>query len=116
MASPDSCALWLPDGLAAGPKDAFIDEHEFCHLHPLPEGSMHLTLPPEIRRPVIDLGWAEPHPATLLGVMTEALVLVYAPRNPKELAVVLSLIWSSYQFARGVTGHETGEQRLDWME
>src|SRR5882724_5278931 len=35
MASPNCRALWLPDRWAGGPRDAFIDGHEFCHLHPL---------------------------------------------------------------------------------
>ena len=38
MASPKSRALCLPDRCASGPREAFIDDHEFCHLHPLPEG------------------------------------------------------------------------------
>ena len=38
MASPRSHALYLKDELAVGPPEAFIDDHEFCHLHPLPEG------------------------------------------------------------------------------
>src|SRR5580704_16936866 len=41
MATPNSHALYLADELAAGPPEAFIDENEFCHLHPLPEGSIH---------------------------------------------------------------------------
>jgi len=98
MASPQSLALSLLDEFAAGPPDAFIDSHEFCHLHP--EGSLHLTLPDEIRRCAVDMGWAEQHPAARLGVMPQALVMVYAPRNRKELAIVLELIHSSYEFAR----------------
>jgi hypothetical protein len=100
MASPQSLALALPDEFAAGPPDSFIDNHEFCHLHPLPEGSIHLTLPYEIRLPAIAMGWAEQHPAARMGAMPRALVMVYAPRNFKELAIVLELIWSSYEFAR----------------
>jgi phospholipase/carboxylesterase len=100
MASPQSRALSLPDEMAAGPPEAFIDDHEFCHLHPLPEGSIHLTLPDHIREAAVERGWAEPHPAARMGFLTEALVMVYAPRNPKELAIVLNLICSSYQFAR----------------
>src|SRR5688500_7506416 len=38
MASPQSRALWLPDAFAGGPSEAFIDAHEFCHLHPPPQG------------------------------------------------------------------------------
>ena len=100
MASPQSLALSLPDRFAAGPPDAFIDDHEFCHLHPLPEGSIHLTLPYEIRRSAVAKGWAEQHPAARLGIMPQALVMVYAPRNARELAIVMELISSSYEFAR----------------
>jgi hypothetical protein len=100
MASPESIALCLPDRMAAGPHDAFIDAHEFCHLHPLPEGSIHLMLPPEIREPAQQMGWAEPHPAARIGIMPQALVMLYAPRNARELTVVMKLISSSYQFAR----------------
>jgi len=100
MASPESIALCLPDRLAAGPHDAFIDAHEFCHLHPLPEGSIHLMLPLEVRESAVRMGWAEPHPAARIGIMPEALVMLYAPRNSRELAVVIKLISSSYQFAR----------------
>ena len=38
MASPEQCPLYLADEFAGGPPEAFIDGHEFCHLHPLPEG------------------------------------------------------------------------------
>jgi len=100
MALPQSIALCLPDSYAVGPSDAFIDNHEFCHLNPLPEGTIHLTLPAELRVYAMTAGWAEPHPAARIGVMPAALVTVYAPRNSKELAVVLEFIVSSYEFAR----------------
>jgi hypothetical protein len=100
MASPLSIALCLPDRYAAGPSDAFIDNHEFCHLNPLPEGTIHLTRPVELRRSAMAAGWAEQHPAARIGVMPPALVTLYAPRNPKELTVVLAFIGISYEFAR----------------
>jgi len=102
MASPKSHALWLPDKCAGGPASAFIDAHEFCHLHPLPEGSIHLTLPDPLRDRMVRLGWAEQHPLVRAGVMPETLVMVYAPRDREELAISLNLIWSSCQFARGI--------------
>jgi Luciferase len=103
MASPESPALSLPDEVAAGPREAFIDGHEFCHLHPLPEGSIHLTLPPDIREAAVRVGWAEAHPTSRLGVLSEAIVLVYAPRSPRELVIVLKLVCSSYRYARGLS-------------
>src|ERR1700719_1245904 len=49
MASPECHALSLPDEFSTGPPGAFIVDHEFCHLHPLPDSSIHLTLPKDIR-------------------------------------------------------------------
>ena len=102
MASPKSHALWLPDRCAGGPASAFIDAHEFCHLHPLPEGSIHLTLPNPLRDRMVRLGRAEQHPLVRAGVMPETLVMVYAPRDREELAISLNLVWNSCQFARGI--------------
>jgi hypothetical protein len=101
MASPECCALSLPDEFSAGPPCAFIVDHEFCHLHPLPDSSIHLTLPKDIRERAIRRGWAEQHPVSRAGILPQTLVMVYAPRNSAELAIVLRLVWHSYQFARG---------------
>lgn len=100
MASPESRALCIPDDLSSGPPEAFIDGNEFCHLHPLPEGSIHLTLPFEIRGAAIEMGWAEQHPAARILAVPQTLVMLYAPRNPRELTTVMKLIVVSYQFAR----------------
>jgi hypothetical protein len=102
MASPECYALSLPDEFSAGPPWAFIVDHEFCHLHPLPDGSIHLTLPKDIRERAIQRGWAEQHLVSRAGILPETLVMVYAPRDSHELAIVLRLIWRSYLFARGV--------------
>lgn len=110
MATKGSCALSLPDLYADGPRDAFIDTNEFCHLHPLPEGSLHLTLPSPFRNQVIELGWAEQHPAVRSGTMPQSLVTVYAPRDTHELGIVLQLIRISWQFARGVLHSMTAPQ------
>jgi hypothetical protein len=103
MAAPECYALSLPDELSAGPSWAFIVDHEFCHLHPLPDGSIHLTLPKVVRECAIERGWAEQHLVSRAGILPETLVMLYAPRNAGELAIVVRLIWHSYQFARGVT-------------
>lgn len=100
MASPRSSALYLPDEFAGGPPEAFIDDHEFCHLHPLPEGCIHLTLPFILREEVVRLGWGERHPIAEIGFLT-SLVTVYAPRDCQEMTTVLGLIAQSCQFAQG---------------
>jgi hypothetical protein len=100
MASPLSHALYLCDEYAAGPPEAFIDDHEFCHLHPLPEGGIHLTLPKALREEVVRLAWGERHPIAEVGILTN-LVTVYAPRDREEMHAVLGLIVQSCLFARG---------------
>jgi hypothetical protein len=102
MASPDCQALSLPDALSAGPPGAFIVDHEFCHLHPLPDGSIHLTLPKRVRERAIRRGWAEQHLVSRAGILPETLVMVYAPRNSSELTIVMQMVWESYRFARGL--------------
>ena len=37
-------------------------EREFAHLHPLPDGSIHAALSPELVEEAIEQGWAEQHP------------------------------------------------------
>ena len=100
VASPECRALCVADSVARGPAEAFIDGHEFCHLHPLPHGCLHLTLPAESIEGIVAQGWAERHPLHKLGVM-ETLVMVYAPRNPAEVDVVLSIVEYSSRFATG---------------
>lgn len=101
MASPDANALYVPDTDVRGPEDAFIDGREFCHLHPGPEGTIHLTLPPALRESAIEMGWAEQHPVVRGGLLSKCLVLAYAPRDAAELEVVMELITASWNFTQG---------------
>jgi hypothetical protein len=101
LAVPQSRALCLSAMEACGPPEAFIDGLEFCHLHALPEGCIHMTLPPAVVENVVALGWAERHPVQNLG-MWRTLVMVYGPRDGAELDVVFSLVELSWLFARGV--------------
>ncbi|GAB3843495.1 hypothetical protein ACFPIJ_52150 [Dactylosporangium cerinum] len=55
---PDATALWLDESVLAGPKEAFIIEREFAHMHPRPDSSLHLHLPLELAVYAISGGWA----------------------------------------------------------
>lgn len=101
MAFPTSLALCLEDDFAHGPAEAFIDNHEFCLLHSLPQASVHLTLPREIRDRVVQLGWAEQHPGVRAGIIPPTLVMLYAPRDSEELCIASHLIGASCRFAKG---------------
>lgn len=98
---PGARALWLRDGVPAGPPDAFMIEREFAHLHPGPDQSLHAALPPDLAQAAIDRGWAELHPVARMGLIPPTTVMLYAPRDDEELDVVYGLVVASYRFAGG---------------
>lgn len=84
---------------------------EFAHMHP--DGSLHLSLPPDRAREAVDKGWAEPHPiASYLGI--EGMVMLYTPLDEEELEVVFQLIVESYDFITGssIQPDEIGQEVL----
>jgi Family of unknown function (DUF5519) len=96
---PGARALCLSPDVEAGPPEAFITGREFAHLHALPDSSLHLVLPELLATEAIEAGWGELHP--LAGDAVPATtVLVYAPRDPEEIDVVLGLVRRSYENAR----------------
>lgn len=98
---PGARALWLEPNDARGPRDAFLVGREFAHLHPPPEGSLHVALPPSLASEAISRGWAEIHPVARLGLIPGNVVMLYAPRDDAEVAVVLGLVRAALAFARG---------------
>jgi hypothetical protein len=96
---PGARALCLSADVEAGPQEAFITGREFAHLHALPDSSLHLVLPEPLATEAIEAGWGELHP--LAGTTVPATtLLVYAPRDPGEIDVVLELVRRSSEFAR----------------
>ena len=95
---PGARALWLREDVPAGPQEAFLIEREFAHIHPMPDGSLHAALPPEIAQEAVEKGWAEQHPAAR---MPQNVVMVYAPRDAEELEVVAALVEEAYRYAGG---------------
>jgi phospholipase/carboxylesterase len=118
MACASSLALCLNDDFAHGPPEAFIDNHEFCLLHSLPQASVHLTLPREVRDRAVELGWAEQHPGVRAGIIPQTLVMLYAPRNSEELHIAFHLIRTSCRFAKGALSGRQLDRRpsgvLSW--
>src|SRR5918995_6107885 len=50
---PGARALWLREDVPAGPREAFMIGREFAHIHPMPDGSVHAALPPEVAEEAI---------------------------------------------------------------
>src|ERR671913_1714513 len=98
---PGARALWLREALSAGPREAFMIGREFAHIHPMPDGSLHAALPPEVAGEAVEKGWAEQHPVARLGYIPENVVMIYAPRDESELEIVLKLVEESRRYAGG---------------
>jgi hypothetical protein len=99
---PGARALTLGSGEPIGPPEAFLVDREFAHLHPPPDRSLHAMLPLDLAEEAIDRGWAEIHPVAERGVIPRNAVMLYAPRDDAELAVVEGLVQASHAFARPV--------------
>jgi hypothetical protein len=108
---PGARAMTLPADAAQGPPEAFMVGTEFAHLHPAPDHSLHLVLPPAVASRVVEAGWAEQHPVARRGLITSGAVLVYAPRDEEEAELVSRIVTASFEYARersGLTGREIG--------
>jgi hypothetical protein len=101
---PGAQALCLASGSGEGPPEAFMIGREFAHLHPDPDYSLHLMVPVGLADQLISAGWAEPHPVALMGLLPRTAIMVYAPRDDDEAAVVARIVVSSRAFALGDAG------------
>lgn len=93
-------ALLLDRGRTAGPDAAFLlpGDGEFAHLHPDPDGSLHVALPDAQAYDALAKGWAVAHP--LAGVrVTAGMVLVYAPRDVAEVEIVAGIVAAAHRYA-----------------
>jgi Family of unknown function (DUF5519) len=99
IAPPGSRALTLNREDASHHSNAFMVDLEFAHIHNPPVGSMHLTLPAEIRDAAIAKGWALRHPLAIRNIVSPDVVFVFAPRNDEELAWAKLLIEASHTYA-----------------
>ncbi len=53
---PGARALWLREDVQPGPPEAFMIGREFAHIHPMPDGSLHAALPPEVAQEAVEKG------------------------------------------------------------
>ncbi|MGN9847292.1 luciferase domain-containing protein [Nonomuraea sp. H19] len=100
---PETRALHLDPAHASGPQAAFFgDSTEFAHLHGVLDGSLHALLPQPDAADVVAKRWGEPHPAVLEGRIPPTLVMLYGPRDERELETVWELVRRSHAFASGL--------------
>ena len=96
---PGAQALCLADGTGEGPPEAFMIGREFAHLHPDPDQSLHVMVPETVAELLIAQGWGELHPVARMGLLPPTAIMVYAPRDEQEVAVVARIVAASHAFA-----------------
>ena len=89
---PGARAFVLDEASARGPREAFQAGHEFAHIHPSEDGSLHMTLPDQVAEAAYAAGWGEPHPIS-------GTPLIFGPRDEAELEIVWGLLRGSYEYA-----------------
>lgn len=72
---------------------------EFAHIHPYPDGSLHLFLPMTDAKEVVQKGWGEFHPLAFSKQIPSNFIMFYCPRTEDELAMVKEMILRSYSYA-----------------
>lgn len=104
---PGARAFILAEDHAKGPAEAFQKGREFAHIHPVQDGSFHMTLPEHVAQEAYAKGWGEPHPKS-------GTPLIFGPRDDAELEVVWTLLLESWRFATGQEDIGTGQDDDDW--
>lgn len=94
----------LSEDLARGQPEAFLSGT--CWLALQPTGAMHLSLRPEWAQKVVNHGWATVHPFAryMAGAVPPQSLIVYAPRDPGEVAVVSRIAAAAHAYAMGRIG------------
>jgi hypothetical protein len=98
---PGARALWLTDDVGPAADDAFIRGREFAHVHP--DLSLHVALAREDADAVIGAGWGEWHPWALDGRAGAWVVLLFAPRDDREITIIERIVRCSWQHAMSTT-------------
>lgn len=98
---PGAMAMFMDKAHICTKCNAFMADTEFAHFHPHPDYSLHLGLPQEDAKIIIEKGWGEWHPLIKRGFLPPNIIMMYAPRNQEELEVAKFILGHSYAYAKG---------------
>ncbi len=98
---PGTRSLAVDESLTLNPQ-GIITDREFAHIHADPgRGSLHLVLSESDAAAVVDMSWGVYHPFALEG-RVPGMVMVFSPRDDKDLGVVMNIIKASFKFATNI--------------
>jgi hypothetical protein len=90
----DAVTLVAPD---EGHAIAQRTRGEIAHIHPI-DGSMHMVFSPRDAAQVLSAGWGERHALAGLARLPLTYLMVYAPRDDNEVAVMGRLLDASVSY------------------
>src|SRR6202022_1646609 len=98
VGSADLVSLQVGEEVATDDPAVFITGREFGRvLFGAP--TIYLTLPLSCAHWAVIRGWAEPHFSSSFGLVPPGVMVVYAPRDERELAICRWQFWVSYNFS-----------------
>lgn len=101
VAEPTSIAYFIdadivsPRSMSMAPS---IRESGYEAFHVHEDGGLHIALSPDDRWEILVKGWGETHPVARWGVNA---ILLYAPRDAKELEIIKTILIGAYRYAMG---------------
>jgi hypothetical protein len=103
MAVP-GVALNLDAELAKGKPECFVHRREFAIIRD--DGSVQVNLDPDCGQIALDRGWAVVHPLAryMAGALPPQSLIVFAPRDTNELAIVAMILEVAHVYAIGRIG------------
>jgi hypothetical protein len=91
--------FWLDESVPTVHPEVIVKGREFGHIHP--DGSLHISLSPDLAGRAIKAGWAIGHPWAKTRPGWEGFVMIYTPRTMAEMETVFQLVRGSYKFITG---------------
>lgn len=97
-------AFALDDAHAMGQPESFVFAPIWLVVRP--DGSLHLSLRPQWAQKVVSKGWGTVHPFAryMAGAVPPQSLVIYAPRDARELVVAGRIIEAAYGYASGRFG------------
>lgn len=93
--------VFLRDVSAGNPTIVGVSHGEVGHIHHV-DGSMHIILSPSDTKAVIEAGWGELHGLAGDGPAAKTYMMIYSPRDAREVAVTKRILEAAVQYARHV--------------
>ncbi len=98
----NSPGIFLKDSASGNQTIVPISHAEVGHIHMF-DGSMHIILSPADTKEVIEKGWGELHGLAGQGRAAKTYMMIYSPRDEKELAITKLILKAAVKYATNNT-------------